>query len=85
MGNVIDKAFAVLERIAASSPEPMLPMQLSEEFRLNRTICSRHLKQLMDMGYLLKITRRHREKILKTLKTAAEELTGKLTREYIIG
>ena len=57
MGNVIDKTFAILEQIVISSPAPMLPTQLAEELDLNRATCSRLLKQLMDMGYILKVSR----------------------------
>ena len=57
MGNVIDKTFAVLEQIAMSAPSPMLPTQLAEKLFLNRATCSRLLKQLMDMGYILKVSR----------------------------
>ena len=57
MGNVIDKTFAILERIVISSPIPVLPTQLAEKLNLNRATCSRLLKQLMDMGYILKVSR----------------------------
>lgn len=57
MGNVIDKTFAILEQIVISSPSPILPTQLAEELDLNRATCSRLLKQLMDMGYILKVSR----------------------------
>ena len=57
MGNVIDKTFAILERIATAAPSPMLPTQLAEELNLNRATCSRLLKQLLDMGYILKVSR----------------------------
>ena len=57
LGNVIDKTFAILEQIVISSPVPMLPTQLAEKLDLNRATCSRLLKQLMDMGYILKVSR----------------------------
>ena len=57
MGNVIDKTFAILERLVSSSPDPMLPTQLADELGLNRATCSRLLKQLLDMGYILKVSR----------------------------
>ena len=57
MGNVIDKAFGILEEIVSSSPEPYLPTPLAEKLNLNRATCSRLLKQLTDMGYLLKVSR----------------------------
>ncbi len=57
MGNVIDKTFAILEQIVMASPSPMLPTQLAEKLNLNRATCSRLLKQLMDMGYILKVSR----------------------------
>lgn len=57
MGNVIEKIFAVLERIVSASPEPVLPSPLAEELNLNRATCSRLLKQLLDQGYILKVSR----------------------------
>lgn len=57
MGNVIDKTFSILETIVSSSPEPCLPSPLAEKLNLNRATCSRLLKQLTDMGYLLKVSR----------------------------
>ena len=57
LGNVIDKTFSILEQIVISSPVPMLPTQLAEKLNLNRATCSRLLKQLMDMGYILKVSR----------------------------
>ncbi len=57
MGNVIDKTFGILEEIVSSSPEPCLPTPLAEKLNLNRATCSRLLKQLTDMGYLLKVSR----------------------------
>lgn len=57
LGNVIDKTFAILEQIVISSPAPMLPTQLADELGLNRATCSRLLKQLMEMGYILKVSR----------------------------
>ncbi len=57
MGNMIDKTFGILEEIVSSSPEPCLPTPLAEKLNLNRATCSRLLKQLTDMGYLLKVSR----------------------------
>ena len=57
MGNVIEKSFSILERIAGSAPEPLVPSVLAKELDLNRATCSRLLKQLTDMGYLLKVSR----------------------------
>ena len=57
MGNMIDKTFSILEQIAASAPEPCLPSPLAAKLNLNRATCSRLLKQLTDMGYLLKVSR----------------------------
>ena len=57
MGNVIDKTFGILEEIVSSTPEPCLPTPLAEKLNLNRATCSRLLKQLTDMGYLLKVSR----------------------------
>ena len=57
MGNVIDKCFSILEQIVSSAPEPCLPSPLAEKLNLNRATCSRLLKQLTDMGYLLKVSR----------------------------
>lgn len=58
MGNVIDKAFGILEEIVSASPDPCLPSPLAEKLGLNRATCSRLLKQLTDTGYLLKVSRR---------------------------
>lgn len=57
MGNVIDKCFSILEQIVSSAPEPCLPTPLAEKLNLNRATCSRLLKQLTDMGYLMKVSR----------------------------
>ena len=57
MGNVIEKSFSILEQIVSSAPEPCLPSPLAERLNLNRATCSRLLKQLTDMGYLLKVSR----------------------------
>ena len=57
MGNAIEKTFSILEQIVSSAPEPCLPSQLAEKLNLNRATCSRLLKQLTDMGYLLKVSR----------------------------
>ena len=59
MKNVIDKCFSILEQIVSSAPEPCLPSPLAEKLGLNRATCSRLLKQLTDMGYLLKVSRLH--------------------------
>lgn len=57
MGNVIEKTFSILERIAGSAPEPLVPSVLAKELDLNRATCSRLLKQLTDLGYLVKFSR----------------------------
>lgn len=57
LGNVINKTFSILEQVVISSPAPMLPAQLAEKLNLNRATCSRLLKQLLDMGYILKVSR----------------------------
>ena len=57
MGNVIEKTFSILERIAGAAPEPLVPSVLAKELELNRATCSRLLKQLTDMGYLVKVSR----------------------------
>jgi len=57
MGNVIEKTFSILERIAGAAPEPLVPSTLAKELDLNRATCSRLLKQLTDMGYLVKVSR----------------------------
>ena len=57
MGNVIEKTFSILERIAGASPEPLVPSTLAAELDLNRATCSRLLKQLVDLGYVLRVSR----------------------------
>ena len=56
MVNAIDKSFLILEKIA-SSELPLTPAQIADELQLNRATCSRILKQLLDMGYAVKVSR----------------------------
>jgi len=57
MKNAIDKAFSILEQIVVSAPEACLPLTLAQKLNLNRATCSRLIKQLCDMDYLLKVSR----------------------------
>jgi len=57
MVNVLEKAFGILEKIVASTPEPIAPARLAAELDLNRATCSRLLKQLMESGYVVKVSR----------------------------
>lgn len=57
MVNVLEKAFGILETIVASTPEPMAPAQLAKDLNINRATCSRLLKQLMESGYIVKVSR----------------------------
>ena len=57
MGNAIEKTFSILERIVSAAPEPLPPSVLAAELNLNRATCSRLLKQLMDLGYILRFSR----------------------------
>ena len=57
MVNAIDKCFSILEQIVSLAPEPCLPSPLADKLNLNRATCSRLLKQLTDMGYLMKVSR----------------------------
>lgn len=57
MVNVLEKAFGILERIVASTPDPMVPAQLARDLNINRATCSRLLKQLMESGYVVKVSR----------------------------
>lgn len=57
MVNVLEKAFGILEAVVASTPEPMVPARLAAELDLNRATCSRLLKQLMESGYIVKVSR----------------------------
>ncbi len=58
MIKVVDKIFAVLEAIAANSPEPSAPQMLAEQLGINRTTCSRLLKELLDAGYIIRCSRK---------------------------
>lgn len=58
MGNAIDKAFMVLEKIASTKLPALPPAQIADELKLNRATCSRILKQLLDMGYVIQVSRR---------------------------
>ena len=57
MKNVIDKVFSILEEVVTATPEPCLPLSLSQKLNLNRATCSRLIKQLCDMDYLMKVSR----------------------------
>ncbi len=58
MGNAIDKTFMVLEKIASTELPALPPAQIADELQLNRATCSRILKQLLDMGYVIQVSRR---------------------------
>ncbi len=57
MVNAIEKSFLILEKIASSELAALTPAQLADELKLNRATCSRILKQLLEMGYVIKISR----------------------------
>lgn len=57
MVNAIEKAFLVLEKIASSELAALTPAQIADELNFNRATCSRILKQLLDMGYVVRISR----------------------------
>ena len=57
MPKVIDKTFAILEEIVKNAPHPVLPSDLADPLEINRTTCSRLLKNLLDGGYILKVSR----------------------------
>lgn len=58
MVNAIEKAFIILEKIASCGSAALTPAQIADELQLNRATCSRILKQLLDMGYVIKVSRR---------------------------
>lgn len=57
MVNAIEKAFIILEKIASCGSAALTPAQIADELQLNRATCSRILKQLLDMGYVMKVSR----------------------------
>ena len=57
MINAIEKAFLILEKIASCGTSAVTPAQIADDLQLNRATCSRILKQLLDMGYVVKVSR----------------------------
>lgn len=57
MIKVLDKSFAILEEIIASTPQPLGPLALAKKLGLNRTTCSRILRMLLEAGYIVQVSR----------------------------
>ncbi|MDD3886374.1 MAG: helix-turn-helix domain-containing protein [Victivallaceae bacterium] len=57
MIKVLDKTFAILEMLATASPQPITPSEISTAHGINRSTCSRILKELCDLGYAEQISR----------------------------
>lgn len=58
MIKVLDKTFAILEKLALESPHPCRIGELAKAFGLNDATCARILKELVDAGYAIRISRR---------------------------
>ncbi len=57
MIKVLDKTFAILEAVVLNSPRPLRISVLAERFGINNATCSRILKELLDTGYVVQISR----------------------------
>lgn len=57
MIKVLTKTMAVLEALAIASPYPRRISELAEEFGINAATCARILKELVDAGYAVQISR----------------------------
>ena len=57
MIKVLDKTFAILEKLVLESPRPCRIGKLAEEFKLNNATCTRILKELVEAGYAMRISR----------------------------
>lgn len=57
MIKVLEKTFAILERIVIASPRPVRISELAEKFGINPATCARILKELQEAGYVLRISR----------------------------
>lgn len=57
MIKVLSKTLAVLEALAIASPYPRRISELAEEFGINTATCARILRELVDAGYAVQISR----------------------------
>ncbi len=57
MIKVLDKSFAVLEALAETSPKPRRITELAAELGINGATCARILRELVDSGYAIQISR----------------------------
>ena len=56
MIKVLDKAFGILEMLAAASPDAVKPGRIAAVLNINNATCSRILKDLNTAGYVEKIS-----------------------------
>ena len=57
MIKVLDKTFAILEKLALESPRPCRIGELAEEFEINNATCARIMKELVEARYAIRISR----------------------------
>ncbi len=57
MIKVLDKTFAILEDLAVASPQALRIVELAERHGINPATCSRILRELVDAGYAVQISR----------------------------
>lgn len=57
MIKVLDKTFAILEKLALASPHPCRIGELAKQFGINTATCSRILKELVEAGYAIRVSR----------------------------
>ena len=57
MIKVLEKTFAILERIVIASPRPVRISELAEDFKINPATCARILKELQEAHYVVRISR----------------------------
>ena len=57
MIKVLDKTFAILEKLVLTSPAPCRIGELAQTFGINNATCSRILKQLVETGYAVQLSR----------------------------
>jgi IclR family transcriptional regulator, KDG regulon repressor len=57
MIKVLNKAFGIVEHVAIASPHPLSPGKLAEKLGINKATCSRIIKDLVNDGYLIQVSR----------------------------
>lgn len=77
MIKVLEKTFDILEEIVISSPHPMRVSELAECFGINQGTCTRILKQLLDAGYLMQVSRQHGYTVGPRALTFAKQVSYK--------